>query len=124
MTSDDLSVVPHCRSLAGGDDYESAEETMKYICLGYFDENKWEAMSESEQHAFFDECFAYDDVLRKNGHIVGGEALQKRSERGHATMEERQNVHHRWPVCRDERAIGRIRPVRSQGPKQRHRVDV
>ena len=45
---------------------------MKYICLGYFDENKWEAMSESEQHAFLDECFAYDDVLRKNGHIVGG----------------------------------------------------
>jgi hypothetical protein len=49
---------------------------MQYICLGYFDENKWEAMSESEKHAFFDECFAYDDVLRKNGHIVGGEALQ------------------------------------------------
>jgi hypothetical protein len=49
---------------------------MKYICLGYFDENNWEAMPESEKHAFFDECFAYDDVLRKNGHIVGGEALQ------------------------------------------------
>ena len=49
---------------------------MKYICLGYFDENKWEAMSESEQHAFLDECFTYDDVLRENGHIVGGEALQ------------------------------------------------
>jgi len=23
-----------------------------------------------------DECFAYDDVLRKGGHFVGGEALQ------------------------------------------------
>jgi hypothetical protein len=23
-----------------------------------------------------DACFAYDDVLRKNGHLVGGEALQ------------------------------------------------
>jgi hypothetical protein len=54
-----------------------SEETMKFISLGYFDENKWEAMSESEQHAFLDECFAYDDVLRKNGHIVGGEALQR-----------------------------------------------
>jgi hypothetical protein len=49
---------------------------MKYISLGYFDEKKWEAMSESEQKAFLDECFAYDDLLRKNGHIVGGEALQ------------------------------------------------
>ena len=33
-------------------------------------------MSESEEHAFLDECFAYDDLLRKNGHVVGGEALQ------------------------------------------------
>lgn len=49
---------------------------MKYICLGYFDEKKWEALSESEQNALMDECFAYDDVLRKNGHFAGGEALQ------------------------------------------------
>ena len=49
---------------------------MKYICLGYFDQKKWDMMSESEQKAFMDECFAYDDELRKNGHIVGGEALQ------------------------------------------------
>jgi hypothetical protein len=49
---------------------------MKYICLGYFDEKKWETMSESEQKVFMDECFAYDDELRKNGRIVGGEALQ------------------------------------------------
>jgi hypothetical protein len=33
-------------------------------------------MAESEQHAFLDECFAYDDLLRKNRHIVDGEALQ------------------------------------------------
>ena len=49
---------------------------MKYICLGYLDEKKWKTMSESEQNALMDECFAYDDVLRKNGHFVGGEALQ------------------------------------------------
>ena len=48
---------------------------MKYICLGYMDESRWDAMSESERNAFVDECFAYDDVLRKNGHFVGGEAL-------------------------------------------------
>jgi hypothetical protein len=38
--------------------------------------NKFETMSESERNAFVDECLAYDDVLRKNGHFVGGEALQ------------------------------------------------
>ena len=48
---------------------------MKFVCFGYFDEEAWAALSESEQHRFMDECFAYDDVLRKNGPI-GGEAFQ------------------------------------------------
>jgi hypothetical protein len=49
---------------------------MKYICLGYYDEKNWELMPESERNAFMDECLDYDDVLRKNGHILGGEALE------------------------------------------------
>jgi hypothetical protein len=49
---------------------------MKYICLGYIEEKKWETMSESERNALVDQCFAYDEVLRKNGHVVAGEALQ------------------------------------------------
>jgi hypothetical protein len=49
---------------------------MKYVCLGYYDEKQWETMSEIERNAMMDECFAYDDVLRKHGHFVGGEALQ------------------------------------------------
>lgn len=57
---------------------------MKYICLGYYDEKIWETMSESERNTFVDACFAYDDVLRKNGHFVGGEALQ--SARNAATL--------------------------------------
>lgn len=49
---------------------------MKFICLGYIEEGKWESMSESERNALMDECFAYDDLLRKNAHFVGGDALQ------------------------------------------------
>ena len=49
---------------------------MKYICLGYTDEDTWQGISESERNAFMDRCFAYDDVLRKNGHFAGGDALQ------------------------------------------------
>jgi hypothetical protein len=49
---------------------------MKYICLGYIEPNKFETMSESERKAMLDACFAYDDMLRKNGHFAGGEALQ------------------------------------------------
>lgn len=49
---------------------------MKYICLGYHEEKKWETITESERNAMIDECFEYDDMLRKNGHFAGGEALQ------------------------------------------------
>jgi len=50
---------------------------MKYVCFGYYDEEAWAAMSESEQQHFMDECLAYDDVLRTNGQsLPGGQALQ------------------------------------------------
>jgi hypothetical protein len=49
---------------------------MKYLCLGYIGEKTLEAMSDKEREAFIEECFAYDDVLRKGGHFLGGEALQ------------------------------------------------
>src|ERR1700750_647747 len=52
---------------------------MKYICLGYYQPAKFEAMSESERNAMLDECFSYDDELRKNGHFAGGEALHPAS---------------------------------------------
>jgi hypothetical protein len=53
-----------------------SEEAMKFICLGYLDEKKWDTLSEDERNALMDACFAYDDVLRQGGHFVGGEALQ------------------------------------------------
>jgi hypothetical protein len=49
---------------------------MKYVCLGYFDEARWESLRESERHAIMDRCLAYDDELRRNGHFAGGEMLQ------------------------------------------------
>jgi hypothetical protein len=49
---------------------------MKYVCLGYIEEGKWDRLSDAQRQAMMEECFAYDDELRKNGHFVGGEALQ------------------------------------------------
>ena len=49
---------------------------MQYVCLGYMEENKWDALSDDEREAGMKECFAYDDVLKKNGHFLRGEALQ------------------------------------------------
>jgi hypothetical protein len=49
---------------------------MKFICMGFHDENNWNAMSPSERESFMETCFAYDDELRRGGHFLGGEALQ------------------------------------------------
>jgi hypothetical protein len=49
---------------------------MKFICLGYAEEKKWDDLPQERLEAMMEECFVYDDVLRENGHFLGGEALQ------------------------------------------------
>lgn len=49
---------------------------MKYICLGYIEDQYFTHLTENEQRDFMDACFAYDEELQKNGHMIGGEALQ------------------------------------------------
>ena len=49
---------------------------MKFICLGYYDESKFEQMSEAEAGAMMEKCFAYDRELNQGNHFAGGEALQ------------------------------------------------
>ena len=48
---------------------------MKYICFGYLDAQKWGTYSPAQQNAMIDDCFAYDEVLQKNGNWAGGEGL-------------------------------------------------
>ncbi len=49
---------------------------MKFVCMGFIEESKYEALSEAEGQRMMQECFAYDDELRRGGHFIGGEALQ------------------------------------------------
>lgn len=49
---------------------------MRFVCLGYAPPTAFEEMPEAERNAWMEECFAYDDELRRGGHFVGGEALQ------------------------------------------------
>ncbi len=48
---------------------------MKYVCLGFFDEAAFSQITQADAQRMFEECFAYDDVLRRGGHFLGGEAL-------------------------------------------------
>jgi uncharacterized protein YndB with AHSA1/START domain len=49
---------------------------MKFVCMGFMDESKYELLSEAEGKRMMEECFAYDDELRRGRHFIGGEALQ------------------------------------------------
>jgi hypothetical protein len=48
---------------------------MKCDSLGFFDEAAFAQIPEAEAQSLMDECFTYDDVLRRGGHYLGGEAL-------------------------------------------------
>ena len=49
---------------------------MKYLCLIYDDEKKWETMSKAEADAYMGEYFAFTDGVKASGHYLGGNALQ------------------------------------------------
>jgi hypothetical protein len=42
----------------------------------FYDEKKLDALPKSEYDALVDAALAYDDVLRKNGHLLANQALQ------------------------------------------------
>jgi hypothetical protein len=48
---------------------------MKFVCLGFIDETKFAANPPADAQRMMEECFAYDDELRRGGHFLGGEAL-------------------------------------------------
>jgi hypothetical protein len=48
---------------------------MKFVCLGYIEESKLTDIPQEEMQRLMEGCLAYDDVLRRGGHFIGGEAL-------------------------------------------------
>jgi len=81
---------------------------MKFYCLGYYDEKKWEAKSEGERNAFIDECFAYDDVLRRNGHFAGGDGLHGPQNTRTVTWENGKAVTSTGPYAKPTEQLGGI----------------
>ena len=49
---------------------------MKYLCLIYDDEKKWETMSKAEADAYMGEYFQFTENIKTSGHYLGGNALQ------------------------------------------------
>jgi len=49
---------------------------MKYLCMIYDDESKWDKMSKAEADSMMGEYNAFTESIKKSGNYVGGEALQ------------------------------------------------
>ena len=43
---------------------------MKYLCLAYYDEKKFDALPKAEFDAIVSRCPAYDHALRNSGHLI------------------------------------------------------
>ncbi|MAX23459.1 MAG: dehydrogenase [Phycisphaeraceae bacterium] len=48
---------------------------MEFVCLGCLDETIWATFTPEQQQENMQRCFAYDDVLREEGHFNDGYAL-------------------------------------------------
>lgn len=49
---------------------------MRFVCLGYLDEELWATYSDAERAAMVKACTDYDLELHRNGHFAHGFALQ------------------------------------------------
>jgi hypothetical protein len=49
---------------------------VRYLCLIYDDEKKWETMPQEEAGAIFGEYFGFTEGIKQSGHHLGGEPLQ------------------------------------------------
>jgi hypothetical protein len=43
---------------------------MKFLCLGYYDEKKFDAMPKDEVDAIVRQCHSHDEGLRNSGHLI------------------------------------------------------
>ena len=48
---------------------------MKYLCLAYYDEEKFKALPKAEFAAMVKKCPGYDTALRETGHLVMSASL-------------------------------------------------
>jgi hypothetical protein len=49
---------------------------VKYLCLGYYDPKKFDAMPKAELSAIVRQCKAHDEALHKSGRLVSVASLE------------------------------------------------
>lgn len=81
---------------------------MKFICLGFIDEAKFAAVPPADAERMMNECFEYDDELRRGGHFLGGEALGSAKTAVTLTAPNGKVVATDGPFCETKEVLGGI----------------
>ena len=97
---------------------------MKYVCLGFFDEAAFAQIPQADAQRMMEECFAYDDVLRRGGHFLGGEALDSARNAVTLRMKDGEVQVTDGPYVETKETLGGILLLGSPRPEPRHRADV
>ena len=81
---------------------------MKFVCLGYADLKKMQDFSPQEMSAMMEQCFAYDDELRRGRHFIGGEALQPPEQAATVRMRDGKVIVTDGPYAESKEQLGGI----------------
>src|SRR5271155_6111749 len=81
---------------------------MKFVCLGFIDETKFAAIPQADAQRMMEECFAYDDELRRGGHFLGGEALDSARKAATLRMKDGEVVVTDGPFAETKETLGGI----------------
>ena len=81
---------------------------MKYICLGFIDETKFASIPQEDVQRMMEECFAYDDELRRGGHFLGGEALDSARKAATLRMKDGELIVTDGPFVETKETLGGI----------------
>jgi hypothetical protein len=81
---------------------------MKFVCLGFIDETKFAAIPPEDGQRMMEECFAYDDELRRGGHFLGGEVLDSVRKAATLNMKDGKVVVTDGPFAETKETLGGI----------------
>ena len=95
------------------------EDSMRYMCLIYDNEQTWAKMSKPEADAVMGEYFAFPRTSGARP-LPGGEALQAVSTATTVRVRDGKLSTTDGPIRGDEEASGRVLPERCEGPERGH----
>ena len=93
---------------------------MKYLCLAYYDEKKFETLTEADMAAIGRECRPLDEGSAPQRPPAGGRLARRHQGLREPATAKRQGHRHRRPVRRDQGAARELLPHRGARSERGH----